>query len=159
MAASFVQDSPAANAIEFSTSVVLPIHENSRSLGPHRNVVFQPWSAQPVPLQPVYDDTITSSAFFPTVHQMHTVDETVAKPYPKFEETHPRNAADADAVLMSNIVSKPDPNLPVSFVTAPNMSMLRRCETVLEFLKAMYDLLEGTCLICTSPVLAMSSMF
>lgn len=137
---------PAALPIEYGLSPFTIIHENTRTLGPHRNIVYQPWTAQSIPLQPTYDDTVTCSAFFPTMHQAYGVDPTIAKSHPQPDEKHPRNASDEDALLMSNIVSKPDPDLFVKATFAashPIMPILRRCDTVIEFLKAMYDLVEG----------------
>lgn len=140
MAASLVHDTSCADSIDFVDSVFTTIYESSRTLGPHRNVVYQPWTAQPVPVQPIYDETITPSAFFLTTHQFYSADETVTKPYPQFNEKRPRLVPDDDAILMSNIVTTTRPNWDFG---SPRMPPVRRCETALEFLKAMYDLLEG----------------
>lgn len=133
-------DNPAASLLEYGSSPLIAIYQNPSTLSPHKTAVYQPWISQPVPLQPLYDESVTSFAFFPTMSQIRSVDPTIIARNPS--EKHPSLLSDQEVLPMSNIVTTFDP-IPNIFTTNPFLQPLRRCGTILEFLKCMYDVLEG----------------
>ncbi|KAF8319945.1 hypothetical protein DL93DRAFT_2164132 [Clavulina sp. PMI_390] len=137
---------PAMNQIEYGISPFTVIHRNSKAISAHRNIVYQPWAAQLVPIQATYDEKITCSAFFSSIYQLTPVKETKTGPSPhRNQGTTPQAVSETDSLLMTGIVGIPDPYkerrmFPEAHL--PQMPPLRRCSSALEFLKAVYDLLE-----------------